>query len=67
MFKKIESAILLGIKVTFKKDLSGFMIKMRYNNKTDLVVLPFSHLNEDKIIKYLDLMITKIISESNLD
>ena len=63
MFEKIESLILLNIEILFSKDVGGFNIKMSYREKQEMVVLPYSHLNEFKIIKYIDLMADKLLKE----
>ena len=61
MFQKIENAILLGVSVNFNKDNSGFKIEFCKDNKIEFVVLPYDHLTEHKICKYLDFMLNKIL------
>ena len=61
MFDKIESLILIGISINFNKDFYGFIIELNYNEKKEIVNLPYTHLNESQIIKYIDLMTEKIL------
>lgn len=60
MFEKIENCILLGIDLSFKKEISGFLITLNKGSNEESVVLPLDHLTEHKIVKYIDLMISKI-------
>ena len=61
MFDKIESLILLNIDILFNKEINGFKITMRHEEKEEMVILPYSHLKEFKIIKYIDLMTQKLL------
>lgn len=63
MFEKIESLILLRISVSFSRDIYGFKIKLNLDEKEEIVVLPYSHLTEHKIIKYIDFMRIKILED----
>lgn len=63
MFDRIESLILLNIEILFSKEINGFKIKTKYGEKEEIVVLPYSHLTELKITKYIDLMADKLLEE----
>jgi hypothetical protein len=63
MFDRIESLILLNIDILFNKEINGFKITMRHKEKEEMVVLPYSHLTELKINKYIDLMADKLLEE----
>lgn len=63
MFDRIESLILLNIEILFSKEINGFKIKMNYEEKEEIVVLPYSYLTELKITKYIDLMADKLLEE----
>jgi hypothetical protein len=64
MFEKIKDLILLNIAVTFSSELYGFKISLTYNEKEEMVVLPHCHLTDNKIIKYIDFMVEKILGKS---
>lgn len=58
--EQIESLILLDYEITFKKsdDIPGFDIILKNKSKdkshdTEKCTLPYSHLNEHKISKYI--------------
>ena len=59
MFKVIENAILLGYKISFLKTIMGFKIVIKKIETKEIkrVVLPYDHLTETKISRYIDLMI----------
>lgn len=59
MFRKIEDCMLLGIEANFKKEISGFLISLKKDDKEEIVLLPLDHLSEHKIVKYMELMISK--------
>ena len=61
MFEKIDMLIHLGINISFKKEFNGFKIILKYQDKKEIVLLPYNHLNEDKIIKYIVLLQDKIL------
>jgi len=63
MFEKIAFLIHLGISTTFSKDIYGFKITLNYEDKEEFVVLPYSHLTESKIIKYIIFMQDKILEK----
>jgi len=63
MFEKIDMLIHLGINISFKKEFNGFKITLKHLDKKEFVVLPYNHLNEDKIIKYIVLMQDKILND----
>ena len=59
LISKIETLILLDYKVSFEKcsEVPGFEIKMISDNgKEDKCILPYHHLNENGIVKYLSQM-----------
>ncbi len=60
MFRKIEDCMLLGIEANFKKEISGFLITLKKEDKEEIVLLPLDHLSEHKIVKYMDLMMSKL-------
>lgn len=61
MFKKIDTLIHLGINISFEKEFNGFKIKLKYQDKKEFVVLPYDHLTENKIVKYIVLLQDKIL------
>jgi len=63
MFDRIESLILLNISISFTKEIYGFKITMIYKEKEEMVVLPYDHLTEYKINKYIDLIADKLLEE----
>lgn len=71
---KIIDLMHLGIDVSFSKDVFGtFDIKLSHKDQetglinTTGVHLPFNHLNEDKINKYLDHLSTSLLEKVNYD
>ena len=50
MFKNIENCMLLGIEANFKKEISGFLISLKKDDKEEIVLLPLDHLSEHKIV-----------------
>lgn len=61
MFEKIDMLIHLNVEINFSKDIYGFKIKLKHQDKEEFVVLPYSHLTEAKIIKYIVFMQDKIL------
>lgn len=61
MFEKIDTLIHLGINISFEKEFNGFKIKLKYLDKKEFVVLPYDHLTENKIVKYIVLLQDKIL------
>lgn len=70
LIKVLENLMHSSIDVEFKRNLNQFQIVMKTTNDsndrniTEQVILPFDHLNEDKIVKYLNLMHETIINKS---
>ena len=58
--EKIIQMFLLGASVHFNKNINTLEIKVIHNNKIELVCLPYSHLNEHSIVKYIDFMFEKL-------
>ena len=52
--------MLLGIDVSFKKETSGFLITLKKGDIKEFVVLPLSHLSENKIENYIELLCSKM-------
>ena len=64
---QIESLILLDYEITFKKcdEVPGFEMILKNGNKdkshdTEKCILPYSHLNEHGISKYISHLIAKL-------
>lgn len=60
MLRKIEQLLTFGINVSFIRYTNMFILKVQKDNKIEKTVLPFDHLTEEKIIKYLDLMVDQL-------
>lgn len=67
LIEQIESLILLDYELTFKKndEIPGFDIILKNKHKdishdTERCFLPYSHLNEHNIVKYISHLIFKL-------
>ena len=65
LLSKISTLIALGITISFDKGESynSFKIELSKGKNKKLVVLPFDHLNEGRIVDYIEIMEKEILKE----
>lgn len=58
MIKQIEFLLSMGINISFKRELNMFeiILEREITEQIERVTLPFDHLNESKIMIYINSM-----------
>lgn len=57
LLDKIQDLLAFGIGVKFEREINQFKITLsKEREKSQLVVLPFDHLNEERVCDYINLM-----------
>lgn len=59
LLQKIEDLLTMGTSIEFTRELNMFGITLRKTGrvvKTEKVVLPFNHLNDQRVMDYIKLM-----------
>jgi hypothetical protein len=66
MLDIITDLLAFGINISFEREFNQFKITLSKDDKSEFVVLPFDHLNEFKVAKYVELMKEKLLKDNTL-
>ena len=66
LLDKIHDMLAFRIDVKFSREINQFRVELsKDNGNTKSVVLPYNHLSEERICKYIDLMAKDLKEKKN--
>lgn len=67
LLEKIQDLLAWGVTVELSREINQFKITLKKDDKEEIVVLPFDHLNEYKLVRYMDLLHEKLTADEKQD